>query len=64
MPASLRVDDRPGGVRVLTLSNPGRKNAIDGSLLDALDAVLSRSDDVRAFLVTGEGDGIFSAGGI
>ncbi|MBM4778606.1 MAG: enoyl-CoA hydratase/isomerase family protein [Archangiaceae bacterium] len=62
MPASLRVDDRPGGVRVLTLSNPGRKNAIDGSLLDALDAVLSSSDDVRAFLVTGDGDGIFSAG--
>lgn len=62
MPATLRVDDRPGGVRALTLSNPGRKNAIDSGLLDQLDEVLTRSQQVRAFLVLGDGDGVFSAG--
>ncbi|MBL8923495.1 MAG: enoyl-CoA hydratase/isomerase family protein [Myxococcaceae bacterium] len=62
MPASLRVEDRPGGVRALTLSNPGRKNAIDSGLLEQLDEVLAHSEPVRAFLVLGDGDGVFSAG--
>lgn len=62
MPATLLVDDRPGGVRALTLSNPGRKNAIDSRLLDQLDEVLARSSGVRAFLIQGEGEGVFSAG--
>ena len=63
MPASLRVEDRDGGgVRVLTLSNPGRKNAIDSVLLGQLDEAVATAKAVRAFLVLGEGDGIFSAG--
>lgn len=62
MPATLRVEDRDGGVRVLTLSNPGRKNAIDAGLLTQLDAAVTQASGVRAFLVLGDGDGIFSAG--
>ncbi|MBE2250598.1 MAG: enoyl-CoA hydratase/isomerase family protein [Myxococcus sp.] len=62
MPAALRVEDRDGGVRVLTLSNPGRKNAIDGGLLAQLDEALARPGPVRALLVLGEGEGLFSAG--
>ncbi len=62
MSASLRVEDRDVGVRVLTLSNPGRKNAIDSVLLDQLDEAVATAKGVRAFLVLGDGDGIFSAG--
>jgi enoyl-CoA hydratase len=62
VPAELRVEDRAGGVRLLTLCNPGRKNAIDSTLLRQLDDALAQAAGVRAFLVLGEGDGIFSAG--
>ena len=62
MPAALRVEDRGGGVRALTLSNPGRKNAIDSVLLGQLDDAVADAEGIRAFLVLGEGDGIFSAG--
>ncbi len=50
----LKVDDRPGGIRVLTLSNPGKKNALDASLLEALREALAPKH-LRALLVTGEG---------
>jgi enoyl-CoA hydratase/carnithine racemase len=62
VPASLRVEDRDGGVRVLTLSNPGRKNALDSVLLGQLDEAVATAKGVRAFLVLGDGAGIFSAG--
>lgn len=62
MPGALRVEDRDGGVRVLTLSNPGRKNAIDSVLLGQLDEAVAQAQGVRVFLVLGDGDGIFSAG--
>jgi len=63
MPARLLVDELPGGVRRLTLSNPDRKNALDAPVLESLAAELSpeRSAAVRCFLVTGEG-AAFSAG--
>lgn len=61
MAGSLLVEDR-GGVRVLTLSNPGRKNAIDSTVLAHLGATLDDSAGVRAWLVRGAGQGIFSAG--
>jgi enoyl-CoA hydratase/carnithine racemase len=62
MAATLEVTDRAGGVRVLTVSNPSRRNALDDGLLEQLVAALSTADDVRAWLVRGAGEGIFSAG--
>jgi len=62
MPAVLEVADPGGGIRVLTVSHPKRKNALDDGLLDQLGKVLDDSNDVRAFLVRGAGDGVFSAG--
>jgi len=62
MPASLEVSSLPHGVRALTISNPGKKNAIDAGLLDALEAALADDADVRVWLVRGAGEGIFSAG--
>lgn len=62
MPGALRIDDRPDGVRVVTLSNPGRKNAIDSTMLAQLDAAIGASAGVRAWLLQGEGEGVFSAG--
>jgi enoyl-CoA hydratase/carnithine racemase len=62
MAATLEVTDRPGGVRVLTVTNPTRRNALDDGLLEQLDQALAASDGVRAWLVRGGGEGIFSAG--
>ncbi len=63
MPAKLSTADLPGGVRRLTFSNPDRKNALDAPVLEALAAELAapRSQGVRCWLVTGEGN-TFSAG--
>ena len=67
MPAELRTEDRaqgPGGpVRLLTLSNPARKNAVDAGVLGRLVDELARAagDRVRALVLTGEG-GVFCAG--
>ncbi len=62
MPATLQVADVADGVRALTLSHPERKNALDAGFLDALEEALSKGSGVRAWLVRGEGEGIFSAG--
>lgn len=57
--------DRDGSVAVVTLSRPGKANAMDGeiteALLGALDS-LSTRDDVGAMVLTGQG-AAFSAGG-
>jgi enoyl-CoA hydratase/carnithine racemase len=58
---SLRVEDREGGVRVLTLSHPARRNALNDALLARLDAALEPAAHVRALLVRGEG-GAFCSG--
>lgn len=62
MPAALRVDDLGDGVRQLTVSNPGRKNALDDGFLEALAAAVAGGAGVRAWLVRGDGEGIFSSG--
>ncbi|MBN1207565.1 MAG: enoyl-CoA hydratase/isomerase family protein [Myxococcaceae bacterium] len=61
MRPTVEVEDREGGLRVLTLSNPARKNALDDRLLGLLDAALSPPPHVRALLVRGAG-GTFCSG--
>jgi len=62
--STIRVDDREGGVRLLTLDRPPA-NAIDKTLLTDLSAALddARTDDaVRALVITGAGK--FFSGGL
>lgn len=61
MEPSLHVEDREGGVRVLTLSHPARRNALNDALLAQLDAALEPAAHVRALLVRGAG-GAFCSG--
>jgi enoyl-CoA hydratase/carnithine racemase len=56
----LLVDEPAPGVARLTISNPGKRGALDHAILDAFVATL-RSLDARCVLVTGE-DTTFSAG--
>src|SRR4051794_31332474 len=61
---SLRVDRRDGGVLVMTMHRPERRNAVDQPLADALDAAMDRlehEDGLRVGVLTGDG-GYFSAG--
>ena len=62
MAAELHISEAGAGVRVLTVSNAARRNALDAGLLEELALALSTTDDVRAWLVRGAGDGVFSAG--
>jgi len=65
MNADTVVQERIGGVAVLTLSRPGAKNAIDAAMADSLSGLLHelRADDsVRALVLAGAG-GNFCAGG-
>ncbi|MDY7228682.1 enoyl-CoA hydratase/isomerase family protein [Hyalangium rubrum] len=61
MESTVEVEDREDGIRVLTLVNPTRRNALDDEMLDQLDAALSVPSHVRAFLVRGAG-GTFCSG--
>ena len=61
MQPTVEVEDREGGIRVLTLVNPARRNALDDRLLGLLDAALSPPPQIRAFLVRGAG-GTFCSG--
>src|SRR5512132_3432061 len=58
MDRGIHLEDRPDGVRVLTLSNPRKRNALDPELLGQLCQALDpeRAGGVRALLVRGEGD--------
>lgn len=59
------LEEQEEGLRILTLSRPGRLNGMDTPMLEALvDAVRRAAWDpeVRTVLLTGEG-GAFSAGG-
>jgi enoyl-CoA hydratase/carnithine racemase len=61
----LRVDRRPDGVVVLTLSLPERRNAMTAEMTQAWsDAIASLAGDreVRAVVVTGEGSAFCSGG--
>ncbi len=61
MEATLHVEDREGGIRVLTLDHPARRNALNDGLLALLDAALDVPPHVRALLVRGAG-GSFCSG--
>jgi enoyl-CoA hydratase/carnithine racemase len=56
----LRVDEPVDGVVRLTISNPGKRGALDHALLDAFAETLP-SLDARCVIITGE-DKTFSAG--
>jgi len=60
--STLRVEDLEEGIRVLTISNPARRNALDEGLVARFDeALASASGRVRALLIRGEG-GTFCSG--
>jgi enoyl-CoA hydratase/carnithine racemase len=61
MQPTVEVEDREDGIRVLTLVNPARRNALDDRMLGLLDTALSVPSHVRAFLVRGAG-GTFCSG--
>ena len=61
----LRIEHRDHGVLLITLSNPGKLNATDAAMHAELATIFSdihASPEVRAVVVTGEGNA-FSAGG-
>jgi len=62
---SVLLRRREGGVEVLTLNRPERRNALSAALLSALKdafAELAVDPDVRAIVLTGAGDKAFCAG--
>ena len=61
MAGELRTDRPADGVLRLTISNPGKRNALDHALLDAIAAALWGGVDARCVLLTGA-DGLFSSG--
>jgi enoyl-CoA hydratase/carnithine racemase len=56
----LLADEPAAGITRLTISNPGRRGALDHAILDAFATMMPRLD-ARCVIVTGEGDS-FSAG--
>ena len=62
-PGRIRVEDR-GHVRVLTIDNPGKRNAFDYGSLAALTEACARvaTDKVRCLVIRGAGDQAFSSG--
>ena len=56
----LLVDEPAPGVARLTISNPGKRGALDQTILDALASTMPRLD-ARCVMITGEGT-TFSAG--
>ncbi|MGR3372871.1 enoyl-CoA hydratase/isomerase family protein [Pseudooceanicola nanhaiensis] len=63
--ACLRTEDRAGGIRLIAMMEPDRRNALSDAMRGALrDALRLAHDDpaVKAILITGSG-GCFCAGG-
>ena len=61
---SMIIEEQNGGVRIVTLNNPERYNALGGTLMPDLAGALTRANAdpaVRAILLTGKGKG-FCAG--
>jgi enoyl-CoA hydratase/carnithine racemase len=56
----LRLDEPADGVARLTISNPGKRGALDHAILDGFATLVPRLD-ARCLIVTGEND-TFSAG--
>jgi len=63
MPPRIRIEDR-GPVRVLTIDNEGKRNALDFRALEELGAACADvgRDGVRCLLLRGAGDEAFSSG--
>lgn len=58
---SVRVEDFPSGVRVVTLLRPASRNALTPPMLAALGDAFTAAPEVRALVLEGEGTA-FSAG--
>ncbi len=61
---ALRVENPSRFVRVLTLENEAKRNAVNPGLLDAIEAaaIEAEGEGVRCVVVTGAGDKAFCAG--
>lgn len=64
MPARVGIEDREGGIRVLCLDHPARRNALDPGAIAALDAALRPEalEGVRVLVIRGAGEDAFCAG--
>ncbi len=60
----VEVEERPGGVRVLTLCNEDKRNALNPELIEALAKALTAAEapEVRALLLRGAGGKAFCSG--
>jgi enoyl-CoA hydratase len=61
----VRVEDRDGGVRVLTVSRPEKLNALNAGVIDDLAAAVGQAESaegLRCLVVTGAGEKAFIAG--
>jgi enoyl-CoA hydratase/carnithine racemase len=64
MADTVAIDDLQGGVRLITLNRPEKKNALTGAMYDAMRVALTEadaSDQVGAVVFAGQ-PGMFSAG--
>ena len=61
MAGELHLDEPLDGVLRLTISNPGKRNALDHAILDAIAAAVRDPGDARVVVLTGAG-GMFSSG--
>lgn len=64
MADTVAIDDLPGGVRLITLNRPEKKNALTGAMYDALRTALAEADaadGIGAVVFAGQ-PGMFSAG--
>lgn len=64
MGACLRVEDPAEGIRILTLCNEAKRNAVDASLLLGMVRACeeAEADDVRCLILIGSGEKAFCAG--
>ncbi len=61
----VKVEDRDGGVRVLTVTRPEKLNALNAAVLDDLGAAVGQAETdggLRCLIVTGAGERAFIAG--
>src|SRR5512134_1039871 len=61
MAGELHVDEPLDGVLRLTISNPGKRNALDHAILDAICVAVRAPGDARVLVLTGA-HGMFSSG--
>ena len=61
----VKVEDRDGGIRVLTVTRPEKLNALNAAVLDDLAAAVGQAETdggLRCLVVTGAGEKAFIAG--